>query len=75
MKIPGSAVTEVKSSVNPFRLQIPNGDYEGKVTGYVVEFIAEGNKYFVQTKFGVRGFNIPAIVSVESGRIIEIILK
>lgn len=58
-------------SVEQFSLveisNIPDGEYDGIWGGYEVEFTVDGKKYKARTENGVRGMNIPCVVSVRFG--------
>lgn len=49
--------------------KLPNGSYSGVWGGYVVEFYIDGEKFEASTDVGVRGINIPCVVSINNGEI------
>lgn len=61
-------VDKVMRVVKP--IVIPNGEYDGKVTGYEVTFIANGIEYIGRaSNAGVKGIGIKCKVIVKSGEI------
>lgn len=46
---------------------LPDGNYKGLWSGYVVTVMHNGEVHKFKTKLGVRGFNIPRIVEVKDG--------
>ncbi len=57
-------VAKIKSNET---IDVPNGAYEGKWSGYQAEFEHDGRTHRVQTDIGVRGLNCPCIVTVKDG--------
>ena len=52
-------------------VDIPDGTYAGRHSGYVVKFEHEGREIRCHTKDGVRGINIPCTFRIKNNRIIE----
>lgn len=48
---------------------VPDGAYLGTWSGYVAKFEHDGGKYEVKTVMGVRGLNIPVIISIHGEEI------
>lgn len=46
---------------------LPDGAYRGRWTGYVIDVYLHPIKYQMKTEEGVRGFNIPVIVTIKNG--------
>lgn len=54
--------------VKEFQSDIPNGVYEGLWSGYTVSFFVHGVGYRGESSNGVRGMNIPCVITVNGGR-------
>ena len=47
---------------------VPDGEYEGRWSGYTVQFETPHGKYDGRSTVGVRGMNIPCTVTVTCGQ-------
>jgi hypothetical protein len=61
-------MSNVKSISVP-GLNLPEGDYCGKWSGYVVDVCIHEVEYKIETTNGVRGLCVPCIVSVRGGEV------
>lgn len=44
---------------------LPDGTYTGYWGGYVVEFHHEGQDYTLKTSIGIKGINIPCVITIK----------
>ncbi len=54
---------------------LPDGSYSGLWSGHVISVIHNGEVYDIETKEGVRGFNISATVVIKDGAAISVTTK
>lgn len=55
--------------------ELPEGEYEGLLGGYVAEATICGEAYRFHLDTGVRGINIPCVVKVDGGTVAVEVLK
>jgi len=67
-------VLEIVKKVDK-RVTLPNGTYKGVQGGYVIEIVYNKETYCIKTDDGVRGFNIPVVVTISNEQIDIINLK
>lgn len=49
------------------RILMPDGQYQGRWGGYVIQFEHDGKPVVVRTELGVRGINIPVTFQIVDG--------
>lgn len=50
-------------------VEVPDGEYKGRWSGYVIQFEHEGQQVMARTKLGVRGINIPVTFRIVEGKL------
>lgn len=63
--------TSCFDSVFLIPIDIPDGNYVGKWSGYTLKFEYDGVKVQTNTKEGVRGLNIPVTFDVVCGKMVQ----
>lgn len=63
MTTTASSLREIKHGT------VPDGQYDGRWSGYTVQFSHDGRLFEAVTDIGVRGQNVACRVIVESGRV------
>lgn len=56
-------------NLQELHLDIPDGLYPAKMSGYNLTIYFDGKEKTIQMPFGVRGMNVPGEVIVSSGRV------
>lgn len=52
-------------------VDIPDGSYEGKWSGYQIKFQCNGEEIVAKTVIGIRGINVPVKFQVVNQHIVE----
>jgi ribosomal protein L11 len=60
-------ITEISIKV-PEVTSVPDGNYSGTWGGYIINVKIKDKEYQMKTEKGVRGINIPVVVTVKDGK-------